>query len=62
MPQCLAFGIDRVKAACDGDTHTLEIFARYDKLLLRKQIGLEPDLPVVLLMGGGWVWGLLTLC
>jgi processive 1,2-diacylglycerol beta-glucosyltransferase len=26
---------------------------RYDKALLRKQFGLEPDLPVILLMGGG---------
>lgn len=53
VPQCLAFGIDPGRVHATGIPIHSKFFARYDKLLLRKQIGLEPDLPVVLLMGGG---------
>ncbi len=53
IPQCLAFGIDPGRVHATGIPIHSQFFVRYDKVLLRKQIGLEPDLPVVLLMGGG---------
>lgn len=53
IPQCLAFGIDPGCVHATGIPIHSQFMARHDKVLLRQQIGLKPDLPVVLLMGGG---------
>lgn len=53
IPQCLDFGIDPVRVHATGIPIHSQFTSRYDKALLRKQIGLEPDMPVILLMGGG---------
>ncbi len=53
IPQCLDFGIEPGRVHATGIPIHPQFSGRYDKALLRKQFGLEPDLPVILLMGGG---------
>jgi processive 1,2-diacylglycerol beta-glucosyltransferase len=53
IPQCLEFGIDPMRVHATGIPIHSEFFAHYDKSLMREQIGFDPNLPVILLMGGG---------
>lgn len=53
IQQCLEFGIEPWRVHATGIPIHSQFFAQYDKKQLRGQIGLEPDLPVILLMGGG---------
>jgi processive 1,2-diacylglycerol beta-glucosyltransferase len=53
IPQCLEFGIEAERVHAVGIPIQNEFFIKYDKRLLREQIGLDPDLPVILIMGGG---------
>ena len=53
IPQCLAFGIDPGRVHATGIPINSQFSERYDKSQLRRRLGLDPELPVVLLMGGG---------
>jgi processive 1,2-diacylglycerol beta-glucosyltransferase len=53
IQQCLAFGIDPGRVHATGIPIHTEFFVKYDKRQLREQLGIAPDLPVILLMGGG---------
>ena len=53
IPQCLAFGIEPERVHATGIPIHTDFFVKHDKKQLREQLGLDPDLPVILLMGGG---------
>ncbi len=53
IPQCLAFGINPDRVHATGIPIHSQFSTRNNKFLLRQKIGLAPDLPVVLLLGGG---------
>lgn len=53
ISQCRDFGIDPERVHATGIPIVPDFSVRYDKYILREQIGLEPNLPTILLMGGG---------
>jgi processive 1,2-diacylglycerol beta-glucosyltransferase len=53
IAQCLEFGIEPGRVHATGIPIHSKFIVKHDKNLLREQIGLVPDLPVILLMGGG---------
>ncbi len=53
IQKCLDFGIEPGRVHATGIPIHTEFFVKYDKKQLREQIGLAPDLPVILIMGGG---------
>ena len=53
MPQCKEFGIESECMCPTGIPIDPAFNTQYGKYELRKQLGLEPALPVILVMGGG---------
>lgn len=53
IPQCLEFGIEPWRVHATGIPIHVDFFVKYNKGQLREQMGLDPELPVILLMGGG---------
>ena len=53
IPQCRAYGINPDQVYATGIPIHAQFSNRYDRAMLRQQIGLDPEPPVVLLTGGG---------
>ncbi|OPY59078.1 MAG: Processive diacylglycerol beta-glucosyltransferase [Pelotomaculum sp. PtaU1.Bin035] len=58
--QCEEFGIDPSKVCITGIPIDPAFTVLYDKKELRERLGLDPDLPVILIMGGGLGMGCLA--
>ena len=53
IPQCLEFGIEPWRIHATGIPINADFSVKYNKSQLREKIGLDPELPVILLIGGG---------
>lgn len=53
IAQCTDYGIDPSRVRATGIPIVPDFVVRHDKYRLREQLGLEPNLPTILLMGGG---------
>ncbi len=51
--QCRGFGIGMERVRITGIPIDEGFNCIYDKIMIRKQLGLDPDIPTILIMGGG---------
>lgn len=61
IPECEEFGIELGRICPTGIPIDPDFNKRYDKYQLREQMGLDPALPVILIIGGGLGMGSLEL-